>query len=308
MQCNCLIPLYRSVDGGVTGNPKKGYGDTSFKVPGGQCMACRIRLSRDWAVRAMHETEKFNHNIFATITYSDENLPHGYTLHRDDIKKFHKRLRKSRPAMRMLYCGEYGDETDRPHYHGLYFNLKFDDQEHMATKDGKNVYRSQTLDDIWGLGHINYYDEITPQSAQYVAGYTKKKTGKLEQEAYQWIDPETGQIFDRTPEFKGQSNRPGIGYDWITKWLFDVYEKDQIIHDGKPMTPPRYYDKVCEKQAPQLWAKVRHRRAERMRQEEKRHREEANADRSKVPYKGSARHGMASDKILKSKKIARKEQ
>lgn len=307
MQCHCRIKLRRGVDGGMTGNPKQGYGDQLYTVPGGQCMACRIRLTREWAARAMHESRDHDFNIFATLTYSDENLPYGNTLHKKHLQDFHKRLRKRRPNVRLLACGEYGDETDRPHYHGLYFNLSFEDQEHIKTIDGRPLYRSETLDRIWSHGHCNFYDDITSQSAGYVAGYTKKKTGKIAETYYQWFDPETGELFNREPEFKTQSLQPGIGQRYALRWINDIYPRDEIIHDGKAILPPRYYDKLCEKHAPDLWRRTKLKRAIKAREKERESRELANQDKSVVPYKGSDRHGHASEKILKSKKLSRNE-
>jgi len=291
----------------MTGSPKKGYGDVVFRVSTGQCMACRIRLTREWAARAMHETTLHEQSMFATLTYSDEEIPNGNSLNKKHLQDFHKRLRKSRPHVRLLACGEYGDETDRPHYHGLYFNLSFEDKEHIKTIDGKPLYRSNTLDRIWGHGQCNFYDNITPQSAGYVAGYTKKKTGEMAETYYQWIDPDTGEIFDRQPEFKTQSLRPGIGQKFALKWIKDIYPRDQVIYDGNPILPPRYYDKLCEKHFPELWLQTRRKRLVKARKKQQQYKELANADKSKIPYQGSDRHGMASEKILKSKKLSRNE-
>ena len=307
MQCNCMIPLRRGIDGGMVSNPKQGYGDLLYRVPAGQCMACRIRLTREWAVRAMHESTSHEQSMFATLTYSDEELPYGNTLNKKHLQDFHKRLRKSRPHLRLLACGEYGDDTDRPHYHGLYFNLCFVDKEPLKVIDGKTLYRSDTLDRIWGHGLCNFYDEITPQSAGYVAGYTKKKTGKLAQEFYQWIDEDTGQIIDRQPEFKTQSLRPGIGQKFALKWINDIYPRDQVLYDGNVILPPRYYDKLCEKHHPDLWRQVRVQRLAKARKKQEEYNALAQSDKTKVPYKGSDRHGMASEKILESKKLSRNE-
>lgn len=260
MQCTSPITGYRAVEGGgISQSLSKGYADQPLTVRCGRCIGCRLERARVWAIRCVHEAALHEQNIFTTITYSDENLPYGETLVKKHMQDFLKRLRKRHPSnkIRVFYCGEYGDTTDRPHYHALLFNYEPSDKEQIAKKDGKIIYRSDKLDEIWGLGHINFGD-VTFQSAAYVAGYvTKKITGPPAKEHYEWTDPETGEIIDRLPEFCHSSMKPGIGQGWIETWLQDVYSKDQLIIDGNPTRPPRYYDQQCEKLDPKLWEKVR---------------------------------------------------
>lgn len=289
----------------MTGSRRDAYVDTGMEVPGGQCMACRIRLTREWAVRAMHESTFHEHCVFATLTYSDENLPFPGTLVPDHLTKFHKRLRKRRPRLRLLACGEYGDDTKRPHYHGLYFGLHLDDKELLKMVDGKPLYRSDKLDKLWGHGMCNFYDTITPQSAGYVAGYTKKKTGAQAEEFYTWMDDETGEIRTLAPEFKTQSNRPGIGEPFVMKWIKDIFPRDEVILDGKAIPPPRYYEKLCEKHFPDLWLETKKRRNKKNTEKTKEYRTKSKEDKSKIVYKGSDRHGLASERILKSQKLSR---
>lgn len=40
------------------------------------------------------------------------------------------------------------------------------------------------------------------------------------------------------------SLKPGIGYNWLLKYLDDVYSHDHVIIRGREMKPPKYYDKV----------------------------------------------------------------
>lgn len=300
----CTSPLlgYRPFEGTqIVFNVKKGYGDKPLTLRCGRCMSCRLHHAYEWAIRITHETMDSDDAIFTTITYDEENLPYGNTLVKQDMQKFFKRLRKKH-KIRVFYCGEYGGETDRAHYHAIIFNYRPQDQEIIARKDGHDVYRADSLDKIWGLGHINYAD-VTFSSAAYVAGYTRDKiTGKQAQKHYQYIDPDTGQVIDRTPPFSNCSLKPGIGEKWLMQYIDDVYEKDAVYFDGQTAKPPRYYDKLCEKHRPDLWLKTKRKRNKAIHEREIERKEDPDN------YNHSERRLLVRDKIIKSKQKVRKEQ
>ena len=88
---------------------------------------CRIALSREWATRVLHESDYWDHSCFTTLTYNNEHLPKDGSLHKDELQKFFKRLRKYLGDRKMKYfaCGEYGDEGHRPHYHAILFGIDY---------------------------------------------------------------------------------------------------------------------------------------------------------------------------------------
>jgi len=182
-------------------------------------------------------------NSFVTLTYNDENLPYGETLHRSDFQKFIKRLRKNTGRkIRLFYCGEYGDDTLRPHYHACLFGYRPSDPELFSTTGDYKLYTSKFLSKTWGLGHASF-GELTFETAAYTARYCVKKiTGKHAKAHYETLDPDTGEIIEKVPEFSGSSRRPGIGATWLKKYGADTYEKNEVILRGKAMKPPRFYD------------------------------------------------------------------
>ncbi|AXL14664.1 replication initiator protein [Microviridae sp.] len=259
MSCYCPLEGYRkdpSKNGGVGGftpSRRLGYIDQPLTVPCGQCMGCRLEKSRQWAVRVMHEASCHDQNSFVTLTYDDDHLPYQGQLLRSDIQKFHKRLRKKVPNVRFFYCGEYGEETERPHFHTILFGWEPDDKELAGkSKNGENLYDSEKLSKLWKKGHSNF-GSVTFESAAYVSRYsTKKVTGKLADTHYNRHCPDTGD-YVLNQEFLGMSLKPGIGAEWLKKYGRDSYEKDQIIMRGIPMKPPRYYDNRMELTDPTLW-------------------------------------------------------
>ena len=75
------------------------------------------------------------------------------------------------------------------------------------------------LEELWGKGHVQV-DDVTPQSAAYVAGYAQKKVyGRRSSTAYCTVDAATGEVLqERRPEFVAMSLKPGIGYWWYRKY------------------------------------------------------------------------------------------
>jgi hypothetical protein len=141
-------------------------------------------------------------------------------------------------------AGEYGENFGRPHWHACIFGLDFDDKKlWKRTAANSLLYRSQNLELLWPFGYSSIGD-VTFESAAYVARYIMKKvTGKNAAEHYQEIDPDTGEITNRTPEFTKMSLKPGIGYEWYKQYTSDVYPHDYVVIRGKKVKPPKYYDK-----------------------------------------------------------------
>ena len=222
MTCYTPINAFRSprlTDAGklsISFTPKTGYADLPIKLPCGQCIGCRLERSRQWATRCMHEAQLHEENMFLTLTYDDEHLPRS--ISKREMQLFLKRLRKSLPSKKIsyVYCGEYGDKTQRPHYHALIFGHRFDDCKiHSKTKNGQYLYTSEKLQNLWQKGHC-LIGSVTFESAAYVARYCLKKiTGKNADKAYERLDPQTGEIYQITPEFFQPSLKPAIGLRWL---------------------------------------------------------------------------------------------
>ena len=222
---------------------KQGADYIHFQRPCGQCSGCRLRRSAEWATRCMHEASLYKKNCFITLTYSPENLPEDRSLNYTHYQLFMKRLRKKYGEnIRFYMCGEYGEQYGRPHYHAIIFNFDFPDKQFILKRNGFPVWRSPSLEELWTLGNSEI-GAVSFESAAYVARYIMKKhTGKDAQDHYMYIDPATGQIFNREPEFTKMSLKPGIAFDWFEKFHTDVYPHDYVIIKGRKVRPPKFYD------------------------------------------------------------------
>lgn len=241
-------------------SPVHGYTDLPVEVPCGQCIGCRLERSRQWAIRLTHEAQLHDRKCFVTLTYDDEHLPPGRNLQKRDFQLFMKRLRKnSGLKVRFYHCGEYGDTDGRPHYHAILFGVDFPDQKpYKRTKRDDMIFKSELLNQIWGKGHC-FIGEVTPQSCAYTARYIMKKIGgEKAVDHYRYTDPETGEQFDRQPEYATMSLKPGIGGDWFDKFHKDVFPSDFVVLQGKRSgKAPKFYDNQLEKAAPAVLRKIK---------------------------------------------------
>lgn len=192
------------------------------------------------------QLEALNHgdNCFVTLTYSndylpvtDSDVPRG-TLEPAHPRNWLKRLRKRLGEKKLRYylVGEYGDQTQRPHYHVLLFGL--------------GQHHSHVISDSWGFGNV-VVGTVTPSSCAYVAGYVTKKMTRKD-------DP---RLDGRYPEFARMSLRPGIGaysLDPLLEPLFTDHGSQFLIDNrdvpvvvkigGRDMPLGRYLRKKMREQ------------------------------------------------------------
>lgn len=261
---------YRAPGGKVTLDRKVGFADRPVPIGCGQCLGCRMQRASDWATRALHEAQitrelDGRESSFLTLTYDNENLPKDYGLHVADWQAFAKRARKKWGPFRFLHCGEYGDESRRPHYHALIFGLDWsaDRVEHSTNPRGEVLWLSPSLTACWGKGHT-LIGNLTRESAAYVARYAiKKVNGPAAEHAYRRTSGE--HEWQVKPEYITVSLKPGLGARWFEKYEGDIYPSDETIVGGKRVHTPKYYDKLLEKKSKQALESVKKARAERVR-------------------------------------------
>lgn len=236
--------------------------DETLDVPCGQCIGCRLERARQWAMRCVNEASLHDRNCFITLTYDEEHLPEDLGLHKEDFQKFVRSLRKRGVQVRYFHCGEYGEQQGRPHYHSLLFGYCPDDLIEVESRGDHKLYESPFLSEVWGKGMVRV-GGITFESAAYVAKYCiKKVTGP--DAKYEVADAETGEVYEVQPPYATMSRRPGIGSGWFSLFKSDCYPSDSVVHRGREMQPPRYYDGLFEKENPEGFEEIKARRKESM--------------------------------------------
>lgn len=256
MQCFHPIPAWRLPDGSVV--LEEGLSGPSvepgFHVPCGKCVGCRLERAREWGVRCEHEIKVSGPSSCVTLTYAPEYLPADGNLNHRHFQLFMKKLRKSGLFFRPRYfmCGEYGEIDSRPHFHSLLFGVWFDDRQYWRTVNGNKYFRSKTLEKFWTMGHC----EIGPadfKAAAYIARYGMKQVNnEWSITPYGRVDLKTGEVKPTVPAYCRMSLKPGIGAGFFFKYRQEIVDFDHVIQDGRPSSLPRYYDKLIEKDDPEL--------------------------------------------------------
>lgn len=271
----CSSPMVAGIVPGRTANGKVRYkflgkatnwygpAPVNGKIqPCKQCLECRIAYSQSWAVRLMHESKSHENACFLTLTYDNENLPKNASLNPTHLQTFWRDLRarlnyhyeeESNTKIKYFAVGEYGDKTQRPHYHAALFGGPFSvhgdvrgrDQEGDSHSGGRQ-FTHDDIAQVWPYG-IHRYSELTFESAAYVARYiVKKVSGTLKEVHYG----------DRESEFSRSSN--GIGKAFAELWKEDIYPHDKVVIPGTgSFAVPQYYDRILEKVDPALFAYVK---------------------------------------------------
>ncbi len=229
-------------------------------LPCGRCIGCRMQKSKEWAIRCVHESSLHTHNAFITLTYADGFLPEHHSLKLRDFQLFMKRLRKhaNRPKenpIRFYGAGEYGEQTMRPHYHALLFNIEFPNKKFLTKQNDMPIYTDDSLSQIWGKGFCSI-GEVTMQSAAYVARYVMKKANGDDAELkYNYTD-EDGEIHKIEPERATMSRKPGIAGNWFKNYRTDLYPDDFVIINGRKYPVPKFYDRQMEQIDPKLFSRL----------------------------------------------------
>lgn len=214
-----------------------------IELPCGQCIGCRMRRASDWTLRVQHEASLWPRNCFVTLTYARDCLPPDGSLFHRDFQLFMKRLRKFVGCrVRFYMCGEYGENSLRPHYHACLFNVDFQSDRVHAGKSasGSRMYASKTLEVLWGHGMCTVQD-LVRETAGYCARYIMKK---------QLGDPNAYATADGVvlkPEYSVMSK--GVGRGWLEKYKRDVFPHDFVVAEGGRHRVPRYYDRVVDLEA-----------------------------------------------------------
>ena len=185
--------------------------DGTYKIiyPCGKCVVCLERKRRQWAGRMEMESLYCKSCYFLTLTYSDEHLPMNYdipTLSKVHYTNFLKRLRNY-VSFRFYGVGEYGSESNRPHYHFLMF----------FEKPIKRELLREYVSKCWKYGFNTLKNGNVPRM-YYIAKYCCKLGGSP---------------LGALKSFNTCSQNPPIGYryfqDNITHFTSDILQCTSLI-------------------------------------------------------------------------------
>lgn len=203
----------------------------------GHCFSCRLNRRRELQHRIMLEASCHKENAFVTLTYEDAKLPLNATgvgtLRPSDLQNFLKRLRSRLAPLRIRFfgVGEYGEVTMRPHFHVAIFGFPHC-QRLLMERRIPCCSVCTMIGNAWGIGHVQV-GSLTPDSSQYIAGYTVKKMTSFDHP----------KLDGRFPEFARWSGGLGKGAMWdvaSTLLALDFCEPDVpsgLRYNGNKILP-----------------------------------------------------------------------
>lgn len=279
------MPCYTPMKGYLDSDGVVKIGDSeessTLLLPCGKCIGCRNDMTKDWAVRAYHESQLHDYSSVLTLTFDEDHL--NRSLDKQDAVKFIKRLRiylsrsehlrENYPhfykkKISYLYCGEYGSKFNRPHYHIIIFGFDFPDKVYLKdSESGDEIYISKILSELWPFGYATI-GKMSMASAMYCASYVTKYVSNAEKESI-YTDVNTGEY--RQPEFghasrcgdtgyKKPSGDPilgGLGLKWLIKYHDDILTHNCVIIANQKYRIPRYYLKKMEELFPSKYEKLK---------------------------------------------------
>lgn len=257
--CTSPITAYHNPSGGrpIFGWEGEKLGLNELQLPCGKCPECCKDYYTSWATRGSRELSCWDSSLFITLTYDDIHLPQNRSLSKKEVQdfikrvKFHFRSTKENP-IRQTYCGEYGTKTLRPHYHVILYNCDFSDKKKWRITDqGHQVFISETLTKLWGLGNAEF-GYASPASIAYLYKYILKKKTKKEKLEPLVIEFD-GVTYEVAHEFIESSRNPGIG-----AFLRDSksLKKGFLSVNGIKHKLPKYYLEHLRKTDPETYDKI----------------------------------------------------
>lgn len=187
-------------------------------VPCGKCAFCLTNKRASWMFRIHHEMKlQDKPGWFLTLTYDEKYVrrtKEGLSLRFRDVQLFLKQLRKKKYYAKYICVGEYGSETNRPHYHML-------------------IWTDCTLDNlekIWFRGRI-HFGRLTMASAMYTLKYI--------------IQPKQRETTGRE-KTRAQFSK-GLGLGYLSSAVYEYHTMDYdnpnlfSYIDGRKVALPRYY-------------------------------------------------------------------
>lgn len=245
----CLYPIFiknrkylpNKKNGGVI--PKMSDYRTEYVPVGcGECIECRKQKARAWQVRLTQEIKDDSSAVFATLTFSEEELAKLHEEAGTDVnavaklavKRWRERVRKkAKVSPKHWFVTELGHEgTERLHLHGLVWQCR-------------DISAAETLERFWNYGITDSGKYVNQRTINYIIKYCTK------------VDQ----------DHKGYKSivlcSPGIGKSYITsrdaqnnRYLADQQTKETYrLPNGSRINLPIYYRNgiYSEDEREKLW-------------------------------------------------------
>lgn len=160
--------------------------------------------------------------------------------------------------LRFFMCGEYGDNTHRPHYHAILFGFYPPDARPLP---GTKLSVSDFLSDVWPFG-FHTVARVEPDCVSYVAGYVDKK---MDDCRMAWASNNVAPEYICMSRGCKKIGTGGIGSKFACDFVDDIWPENSdgtfardycIIGRGSRVKVPSYYDKILSLRLPEKYARL----------------------------------------------------
>lgn len=189
------------------------------KVPCGSCITCQRSARTFFCHRIQHDVSTLAKqgigSSFISFTFRDDSLS-DRSVHKRDLQLMHKRFRKSGSKFKFLAIGDYGDNTKRKHYHGLYVGLD-------------TSFARVLCDKHWPYGFCDVSPVVSSNISyvvRYMQGQTPAHKKRYEDEGFE-------------PPFTLYSN--GLGSTLFESQSDNIRTRGQYFYRGKWYSVPSYW-------------------------------------------------------------------
>lgn len=213
--------------------------EKNIEVPCGKCLNCLNNKKKEKALRFIQEMNNYKFKLFITLTMDEVRATRSKsgrtTIDKDMFKKYIMKLQywekkynmkiTKNDSMKYISCGEYGERTQRAHYHIVLLT---------------NAFIHHKIKTCWQLGHVEMEAVRDVRAIYYTAGYTDKKVKTYFKDKYK------KDLDDREIAFLKVSR--GNGKKYIEKKVAEIKPDKYYIEsfNGKNSIPTYYKTKLKE--------------------------------------------------------------
>lgn len=160
---------------------------------------------------------------------------------------------ESGKPLRFFMCGEYGDNSHRPHYHAIVFGFYPPDAQSLLSN--KKLFVSPLLSRKWPFG-FHTVARVEPDCISYVAGYVDKK---MDQARMQWASNDVAPEYVCMSRGCSKIGTGGLGRSFFDEFYLDLYPMNDdgefvrdygIVGRGTRVKIPRFYDELLDLRDP----------------------------------------------------------
>lgn len=207
-------------------------------VPCNKCTLCRDKYAREWATRAMCESQSSTgYPLFVTLTYNNWSKPVD-GVDKRHVQLFMKRLRmyvnrymKRDVNLRFFLCAEYGSKSKRPHYHALIWNFPLMDSLkrtlRIFEKSWSYVVARKNLHHI-PHEYVFFDDVANRYRAQFGFVHLQQAQGGHVKYCMKYMRKDAKIPKDMNPVFFLSSRRRGIGFEWLSEHMEEYLRNPQL--------------------------------------------------------------------------------